>query len=208
MQKLAAPAAVAPARHRARRRTLAANPAVHSCPMTAGQKSAPAAGARRAPIAAGTAGNGRALAQSPARAGHRASARQPSPQRCCRPASHPQTRRVPTGAPAPAQVSRHPAWRSPRPAIPPRVGSGRPRQVCRSWVRPGQVRGTVQKGATQCLLWSIAPWSMLWPPGATVATGALTSTLLSTPLASLNTSVMGTLLSLGRAALRSSSMMW
>jgi hypothetical protein len=61
-----------------------------------------------------------------------------------------------------------------------------------------------------CLCW---PWSMpgmlpILAPGAAVATGTFNSTLLSTPLASLNTSVSGTVPPLTSGAFRSSSMTW
>ncbi len=49
-------------------------------------------------------------------------------------------------------------------------------------------------------------WSMA--AGAAKATGTLSSILLSTPLASLNTSVSGTVLSLASGAFRSIIIMW
>ena len=55
-----------------------------------------------------------------------------------------------------------------------------------------------------CLEWSMPAM----PSGAVVATGSLSSSLLSTPLASLKVSVNGTVLSLSSGSFRSISMTW
>lgn len=56
-----------------------------------------------------------------------------------------------------------------------------------------------------CLLWSMAGMP---PAGAAVFTGTVTSVLVSTPLASLNTRVSATVLSLASGAFRSINMTW
>jgi hypothetical protein len=60
---------------------------------------------------------------------------------------------------------------------------------------------------SQCLCASIMPAAPALP-GARAATGTLSSSLLSTPLASLNTRVRGTTVSLASGAFRSSSITW
>ena len=61
--------------------------------------------------------------------------------------------------------------------------------------------------SAQCL-WPAWPAGAAAPPGAAVATGSVSSTRLSTPLASLKVSVSGMVLSLGRVAFRSISITW
>ena len=55
-----------------------------------------------------------------------------------------------------------------------------------------------------CWLWSIC----MAPPGGVVDTGTFSSTLLSAPLASLKTSVKGTVVSFMSGAFRSISITW
>lgn len=89
------------------------------------------------------------------------------------------------------------------------VANGRVIDIGSVGLDQGADQGEIRVSAQGlCLLWSMAGMSPALAPGAVVATGTLSSTLVSTPLASLNTSVSGTVLSLTSAAFRSISMTW
>ena len=59
-----------------------------------------------------------------------------------------------------------------------------------------------------CLLWSMAGMSAGLPPGAMALTGTVSSVLVSTPLASLNTNVSGIVVSFCKVLFKSISMTW
>ena len=68
------------------------------------------------------------------------------------------------------------------------------------FAKPQRVSTPVRLGNQGlCILWSMAGLPLILVPGAMAATGTFSSTLLSTPLASLKTRVSGTVPSLGSA---------
>lgn len=74
--------------------------------------------------------------------------------------------------------------------------------------RDGACVVMVNRADYLCSPWCMGIGMAAGPPGGVMATGTLSSVLVSTPLASLNTSVMGMVLSLASGCFKSINITW
>jgi hypothetical protein len=155
-----------------------------------------------APWRAGTTGNAPAPPPDPARRLIRWDRMRFAPTpRCCNSRSPCWQRGTSVPVRGTRWAPRHCTPQSAPPATPPRGGAAACGAVCGSLE-------TAVNAYCLCMLWSIAGMSPILAPGAVWDTGSVSSALVSAPLASLNTRVMGIVVSFCRATFKSISMTW